>query len=700
MITTNYLWILAGSWLLQLAVGQHYDLHAARRAPAGPNSPILAYDCSHPTHVFDTTHAEPSACDLQHHKVERTRNVTYQILQKTQSRTATGFLCRKTVSRSVYYCGVYDHMTVRPDLQFVAQHRTITNEDCEELWTSGTHRDPVGRKHPVDHNSVLYYAYYARGHTWTQNGESKCQGEKWSVNGEIMDDMVVLYEVALEVTEEKFRESAEDLTTVALTNKRQLPCPFSRGRCLTSRGTYQWTVDPNYCPLALTRTVTGVEVCDEEGINTFMSTDGSMVRLILGPKEAECGRPVTTTNYPDLRVYRASNQRPFTETVQPEDMSIVTFVNNQDDYLYSHLLDQIERELNLVRAHDCRAKKQETRKDYYLQHAIPGIMTYSMGNGTFALSAGEVLYYYRCQPLVVTAVSLPQCYDALPVTSPGLGQRSEQHFLEPLTHRLHKVATNLECSSTFRTKYRAMNGVWLMATPDIHVAPAPAVPRDHAGRIHQWDRSLNFSTGGIYTRAELRRMERYTELGHVAQVLTTRLATNANLPPQGPLDPEHLFAHLPAYENPFSRYWQNVVKGLDIWGRYAAIAISVYTIGRILYNGGMFVYNYLLLREVVGICRALIETCFPDVHHAKMRRDHFRARRAPSGDAETAPLQGRVSKAEDPEDKNEEDGRSVAEAPPPFKSVERLLAASRIRRLRGDPRPSKIVYPATHGDEF
>ena len=92
--------------------------------------------------------------------------------------------------------------------------------------------------------------------------------------------------------------------------------------------------------------------------------------------------------------------------------------------------------------------------------------------------------------------------------------------MEPLTHRLSEHASRVPCTKTFQPKYRALNRAWLVATPEIQLADSPIIPQEFGNKVKQWDRTTDWSTGGLYTQEELLSLSHYLEFNRVRSELT------------------------------------------------------------------------------------------------------------------------------------------------------------------------------------
>ena len=83
----------------------------------------------------------------------------------------------------------------------------------------------------------------------------------------------------------------------------ELNCLARIGGCQTMTGTFTWKKlsQQDLCPFYQARdSITGITVQNSAGVETFMSRDGSMVRLVITGQEERCNSTVYTTNYPSL----------------------------------------------------------------------------------------------------------------------------------------------------------------------------------------------------------------------------------------------------------------------------------------------------------------------------------------------------------------------------------------------------------------
>jgi hypothetical protein len=122
-----------------------------------------------------------------------------------------------------------------------------------------------------------------------------------------------------------------------VTEEEEVKCKVSKNACATSQATYSWDTptEQEKCLYFENRRTKGTVVTSEAGDSTYMSTDGSMVRLLMKEEPiAACGRLVTGTNYPNLFLAKPQDNPSLGRRLHPQDTTIFIYINNQDDFLY------------------------------------------------------------------------------------------------------------------------------------------------------------------------------------------------------------------------------------------------------------------------------------------------------------------------------------------------------------------------------
>lgn len=500
-------------------------LKAGMTHPRNDRSPLKAYDCTRPTHIYPTTYAASGPCS-EKRKVREMKNQTYQLLFMEQKEKAKGHMCKIMDTRTVVACNSHDYMTLRPEHGYDNMPRVVGVEECQDMVRTGQYKDPKGRVHTINKSGVTSVAYLAVGKTWTNQGwdkgESECDGEDWTNDGDSMAEMIVSHH--LQITIMPAEVMRKDSEVYAYDTALRLPCAWETNACRTTEGTYLWEREHNFCPLAESRETKGYTAKNTKGDVMFISNDGSLVRAILTGTTILCDRVVQMTNYEGLYLYETEKPRQFDRHIDPSEGRLSMYVKNRDDFLFHHVLEKVEDEMNAFIENNCRNQESNNRVDFFLRRMQPGLVTFALGNGTFASGAGDTLYRYLCQPILVVAQDSNLCHEALPVRlyrgETGVNVTSPLLYMEPLTHRLSRHAVPVPCSPHFIGTYQAANGVWIAANPSVHVTSAPIQVESTTAHFEfKFEMDTDWSTGGVYTDKDLKDIENYLEFPKLRDAL-------------------------------------------------------------------------------------------------------------------------------------------------------------------------------------
>ena len=463
------------------------------------------------------------------------------------------------------------------------------------------YRDPSGVTHDIAPGQVHTWSYEEVGRTYYQDGQLRCEGGMFRG----APDFVVTVHQRFKLVTDTIVGDKQQISAPGLGLK--LKCDIQAGECLTDEGTFIWDLPvAEECPLARNKNFHGIEAIDNEGKTVVMSTDGNLVRVIKGEPVSLCDRVVYSTNYPDLYLYPLTGERPFHRHIHPEEVSITMYINNRDDYLYHHLLETVKDEFQKTLTNDCHQKKETNQMRTWLQHTDPKLATWTLGGGTFATAAGEVLYTYACRPMLVKAVQTDRCFQSLPVRPLShFDLVSDLWFLEPLTHRLTKQGVPVPCSLQFAPKYQDYSGKWLTATPQIHEAKPPNRPDRVPHRNLELQGQLDWSRGGIYEQQELRDMETYLDFSRRRDALTYKMLEQASSDRQldiwKPLRLESMFPGTQVLNPSFMHtLWTKILGFLHTWGDGAAIFLSTYLICRTIWALTTWFHRTVVLYRLRG----------------------------------------------------------------------------------------------------
>jgi hypothetical protein len=305
---------------------------------------VIAYDCGKPTgmRAYDTGKRN-HWCDLNpladttNTNITMT-NVSYVLLQKVPRVTVKIKTCKIVKTVVPLYCGHYDHQTFVTPLAKWGVPSRVPIHHCQQYWLNKEYiSSAVSSRHPLEVNATTIVLVETKGRTWvTEEGEVKCKGEKFDYEGKHYEDLVISHRLAITLVEDTALINS-DGTLVTNQEEIILACQTSEKPCAT----YLWDTptEQEKCLYFKSRRTKGTVVTTEAGDSTYMSTDGSMVRLLLKEEPiAACGRLVTGTNYPTLFLAKPQDSPSIGGWLNPQDATVYTYINNQDDYLYHMVL--------------------------------------------------------------------------------------------------------------------------------------------------------------------------------------------------------------------------------------------------------------------------------------------------------------------------------------------------------------------------
>ena len=571
-----------------------------------------AYDCTQPRNIRDSSFNVLNNCNSPPTLIDHT-NITFQLLQKEKYTRFQGYSCSLEVTRDVRYCGVYDHETTFPEFGYDNRPEPLTVAQCQD-YVHDKKLTINGIDHELNVNGVTLVHMETVGRTYVQDGEVRCEGETFSYQRTKIDRAIVFDQWKLTIKPEEFIADEEGDVT-AYQAQIKLACGVTESGCRTDLITFTWTKPEDQCPMAVTRQVSGLELLTDKGEHVIMSTDGSLIRLVKGTSLSLCGRVVYATNYPRLFMYPMPGTQPFPRSIHPSEVSVITYVKNRDDFLYHFVMDKVQEELEKVIYDNCQRTHKDTQMMSWLQHTTPGLATFFLGNGTFASAAGEVLYTYQCQPVLVRAIAHQECYQSLPVTRVGSAPTTSIDedgsepllFMEPITHRLSKRGITAPCAEKFMPKYQNAQGGWIVATPVIQSTSTPAQPSSSKQRTLQLHADIDWSKGGVYTEQELSDMESYLEFSRTREALSFQLARQAqnHYRFSGHIGPGQLFPESPVFKNWKSILWRKIVNFFHTWGETASVFVSIWILYRVVSMMTGWIYTFFALHNLYGCGKQL-----------------------------------------------------------------------------------------------
>ena len=601
--------------------------------------PFVAYDCSQPLDLESVQLHESQDCLEEGESSADQQNVSYVLLQRADFLRVPVTTCRVQQTIIPLYCGSMDHQTLITPFLRIQEVKTVTAEECRQLWASQKFKDEKGHLHPLHRNRTSYLQYDRVGYTSPAEWHTDCQGGAWHIAGRTYHHVVVSVNLAITLIVEEGKIDDNGGMELAQSGLR-LPCRDVDQGCQLFESTHVWRTPGarESCRYFQARTVAGVLMTEPDNRRTFISTDGSLTRVELKAELSVCGRSVTQTNYQKLAVSTDFRNPLWMRKLHPNELSVITYANQQDKAILAHIAEAATAEFKKVRRHICqyqRSAKSNSLATLAAEHtARVGGETASLGDGVFVTAAGEGYYKYRCRRVRVTGRNMPGCYSALPVqlspTDARLYQAARrrdrkvgtpllQHrrrrdaddtdgdytlddattppkplpdfFMEPYSHRLTTIGIPRACSGDFAPVWKTQTGQWVKAAPAIRSVAAPKHMEvmgsddleddtDSAFRALQ---DYNVEVGGIYPPDDVHAMEMYREGVRRGQQVETYIGERAqfrkSLGDSQTLDPGDIFPGMPTIQGTWlPDFWGFVQK----WGYLASIFIGVVMVWRVI----------------------------------------------------------------------------------------------------------------------
>jgi hypothetical protein len=437
----------------------------------------------------------------------------------------------------------------------------------------------VSSRHSLMINATTIILVETVGRTWvTKEGEVKCKREKFDYEGKHYKDLAISHQIAITLVEDT---ALINPNGTLVTNKEEilLARQASENSCTWDQATYLWDspTEQEKCFYFESRHTKGTVVTTEAGDSTYMSTDCSMVRLLMKEEPiAALGRLVTGTSYPTLFLAKPQDNPSIGCRLNPHDATIFTYINSQDEFLYHSSKGGKLEERVIIRAEFCHCSQQQGLTAYAFLAAeqrtqIDG-QTASLGGGKFITASGEAWYVYTCKALVAKSREVVICMTALPIIlgakeyriylaartgSTNLTnnnklietlRKNASLFVEPKTLMLTNVGSEIPCGGPCQPRYQNLNGRWIETSPTLQLA---ATPIDVAELTEDWDevmppndREYDFTFGRIYDRQAVLDIKEFFQRPWETTGVAISLARQSIHTGLGAMEPGHLFTEL------------------------------------------------------------------------------------------------------------------------------------------------------------
>lgn len=610
--------------LLQLSLRPVYATEVKNETVLSPFF-FHGFDCSAPYHIRDITFDDlRGGCAAAYaHPVYGKGSDSYLVLQRESRRRVPAHRCRLTRTQVTEYCGNADHQTMGGwPVTFFNRPQIMTETECRLVLKKGiyTYLDNKGTKTKPISGNRAEIGYFYTGATWWSGSEFKCQGNIFSdLSGTQYTDVVVYRHdiITVEPIDIHSRDEGLQLMTA---DGLQLPCQIFENNCQTQQGIFVWNYERDYCPLARVRRTNLYKLSDTSGQTIYHSSKSDHhITLIDYGQVSMCGQVLTKTNLDNIFLFPLETNgtvEAFRRKIDPSEVNMQLYIDNKIQSVDMHFGDKLVEHFRKTLYNDCVLSSNHRRLENYFQLKDPGLTTYLIGNGTFATTAGDALYLYRCFDARVQARHTNQCYEALPIVFNGTNL-----FLEPITHRITAHGIPIPCSNRFYPKFKTDSGSWIMATPSIMPSTQPHYFQN---LTHNEVLDLNYKSlqqpytdwakPGLYTQEDMAAMREYIEFPRIRNALAASLTMQAEL--EAAVKEGYVAAHnlFPSEFPNMTTYVLGKLWGwLMTWGEIVTFFISMYFLFRIWYQVLKWALGLWAVLGAHGCSRQLIWFPFMDL---------------------------------------------------------------------------------------
>lgn len=443
---------------------------------------IKYFDCSKPSAIYkyQTSHL----CKETETKEEPKTHMS--VLQRIKNKSLNGHSCQIVRSSWSYYCGVYSHSKIA-EIPHIEVTEGLSPNACNDMVNSLKLRRH-GQSYKLSMNGETIIRMVEAGMIKDEDNAVSCKGITQNVNGEIIDNILILSQTKVILKEESLTISGNDVEVLG--DHLTLSCKPAAGGCRTMEKTFVWSQQISECPL---RKVRDIQV-KEEG-DYWIDENAKVVLKKMNQVAAPAGCPsllLHATEYEDVFITSSED-----DTFEPlgENMLLPIWIACRDDFI------MFEMELKLKKL---RRKFSQLICDYSHRGTRgEGDIVKLNDENSFGLQSGETTYIFACEQREDKIREETHCFQDIPIgDDPTL-------FVTPNERVMTRNSKRIPCNAHFPVTVRSEQ-TWLELRPQpTPIADPGRMPlQDHLEGNH-----VDMSAGGLYTQSEITSWEHHIEFG-------------------------------------------------------------------------------------------------------------------------------------------------------------------------------------------
>jgi hypothetical protein len=460
---------------------------------------FTAYDCNSQQELRAVTKAQTPQCQdrLDQDPVSQ-KNQTYLLLQKATYCRQPVSRCKVLRTRVAHHCGDSDYQTFITQFSTFREELTVSPTKCQAMYHQEVWKDHWHKETPIARGKTTVIRKELVGSTSPYSGgDTQCVGAVYRQKGIEIPDIMLWEELTITLDTDTL---LVDATGSCIVNNDQIKigCTDTALSCIYSGHTIFWTAptDLENCCFHQIHHSTGIVVTGSNGTETFISQDGSMIRLILRRPAQLCGEATGfRTNYDNLYLMDEIYADQVSDTLPLGEVSTITYANQQDRFLFGEMSAHVKAEFGALLEFNCRQEQHRERSPLGSKgkEERPHMDGYTVGleEGWFLTYTGELMYHYYCRPIIVVRRYDTVFYSALPIDlvvedqkriaanrgdddangTTGVTTHTTGYFLEPHTRTFWGM--HMPCVRNFGGAYLNTRGSWVVALPHLLLMEKP-----------------------------------------------------------------------------------------------------------------------------------------------------------------------------------------------------------------------------------
>ncbi|XP_036138366.1 uncharacterized protein LOC105829195 isoform X1 [Monomorium pharaonis] len=476
-------------------------------------SALMGFDCGG-QHLNVTTISllDVGECNLNIRKPNTTQ-VYIQLLQLSEYRHAEIMQCKVEISRTIYKCGMFHHISIVNNGQADYVQETGYAQ-CKRLLQDGT--ISMGAEiylHGIRVNQTTTRSITLAGRI---DSDGKCHTvQQYSDPYGTWDDVMVQGVVKITL---KSSYVPVNLDAGKIMLKSGTVCPLKDGFCIDSEDgyTYWKPVPVTTCDFhqydvlyegTASKTQEDIDDLSSPVIYSLVAQD--ITFALTKTKELQlCGYTLFRTEHPKLFILetRRGDAPLRREQIAMENLDIFTYMNSKFVYVEKHLRQQMVTLYHNVMQQKCELERQVITNTLSFATLQPDEFAYRLmkGPGYMAVMSGEAIFVIKCIPVDVKIRHTKECYNELPVTL-----HNKTFFLTPKSRIITKYGVQKECDHKLPTLYRVDN-MWVQFTPDPQERQIPPQQLQPMTKLTwKYLTPAPLADSGIYSKKDIERIREH-----------------------------------------------------------------------------------------------------------------------------------------------------------------------------------------------